>query len=93
MLHTTTAHNLLLFPNSPSLWPFFTGAALRGRLQRLGEDPVPVAGKRRTCVHYRVGGDVQVDLWYDADRRLVRQESVDEGHDTVLELMRITDEQ
>lgn len=68
------------------------GRALRGKLQRVADETVRVGGRRTNCTHFRVAGDVQVDLWYDADRRLVRQESVDEGHDTVLELVKIVDE-
>jgi hypothetical protein len=68
------------------------GRALRGKLECVGEETVVVAGKRRLCTHYRVAGDVQVELWFDESRRLVRLESIDQGHKTLLELMRITDE-
>lgn len=64
------------------------GRPLRGRVERLGEETLTVAGKRSACTHYRIGGDVEVELWYDSERRLVRQESVDSGHKSVLELTR-----
>jgi hypothetical protein len=67
------------------------GRALRGELRFVGDEPVVVAGEQKTAHHYRVTGDVKADLWYDADLRLVRQESVDQGHETTLELIRITD--
>jgi hypothetical protein len=65
---------------------------LHGRLARIGEETLKIAGQRRVCTHYSVGGDVQVDLWYDESRRLVRMETIDQGHKTVLELMRLVDE-
>jgi hypothetical protein len=68
------------------------GVKLRGEMKRVGEETVKVAGKKTTCTHYRIRGDVEVDLWYDADRRLARQESVDSGHKTVLELTRVAGE-
>ncbi|MSR56919.1 MAG: hypothetical protein EXS05_04525 [Planctomycetaceae bacterium] len=68
------------------------GRALHGKLERIGEETIRVAGRRQTATHYRISGDVEVELWYDASRRLVRQESVDEGHKTQLELLKITDQ-
>lgn len=68
------------------------GRALHGKLQRVGEETLRIAGRRESVTHYRVSGDVEVELWYDASRRLVRQESVDEGHKTQLELLKITDQ-
>ena len=67
------------------------GRILRGELQCVGEDAVMVAGRPISCTHYRITGDVQVDVWYDASRRLVRQESLEWRHKTVLELTRIAD--
>jgi hypothetical protein len=68
------------------------GKKLRGQLQRVGEEMVVVAGKKKPCTHYRVAGDVDVNVWYDARQRLVRQESVDSGHKTVMELVRVAAE-
>jgi hypothetical protein len=39
--------------------------------------------------HYKLTGKVNVDLWYDGSDRLVRQEWVESGHKTVLELVRV----
>jgi hypothetical protein len=68
------------------------GVKLRGEMKRVGEEAIKVAGRKATCTHYRIRGDVEVDVWYDADRRLARQESVDSGHKTVLELTRLAAE-
>ena len=34
-------------------------------------------------------GDVEVDVWYDEQGRLARQESVEDGHRMVMELVRV----
>ena len=65
------------------------GRHLRGKMTHVGDEIITVAGKRKTCAHYRIAGDVQVELWYDSARRLVRQESVDDGHKALMELTRI----
>jgi len=48
-----------------------------------------VAGQSVSAAHYRLVGDVKVDLWYDAQDRMLRQDSLEDGHRTVLELTRI----
>jgi hypothetical protein len=68
------------------------GKKLRGELQRVGEEAVIVAGRKKACTHFKIAGDVEVDVWYDAQQRLVRQESVESGHKTVMELVRMTGE-
>lgn len=79
-------------PQAVSLLDSDKGQHLRGELTHVGDEVITVAGKRKTCTHYRISGDVQVELWYDSFRRLVRQESVDSGHKTLLELTRIAAE-
>jgi Family of unknown function (DUF6134) len=39
--------------------------------------------------HFQLNGKVQVDVWYDGAGRLVRQEWMEEGHRTKLELKHI----
>lgn len=68
------------------------GRHLKGQVQRIGDETVTVAGKKQTCTHYKIAGDVDVDVWYDSDRRLVRQQTVEEGHKTVMELTRVAAE-
>jgi hypothetical protein len=65
------------------------GQNLKGELKYLGAEMITIAGERQSCAHYRVSGDVQVDLWYDKTQRLARQEGVDSGHKTLLELIRL----
>jgi hypothetical protein len=61
----------------------------RGRLQVVGERTLTIGGQSRRLAHYRLQGRAVIDLWYDGKDRLVRQEWLEEGHRTVLELARI----
>jgi hypothetical protein len=65
------------------------GVRLKGLVQRVGDETITVAGEKVACTHFKIGGDVKVEVWYDADQRLVRQETVDSGHKTVMELTRL----
>jgi hypothetical protein len=66
-----------------------TGRDINANLQYVGASQVNVAGQGQNCSHYRLTGGVQVDLWFDAAERLVREEFVEDGHKTILELTRI----
>ncbi len=66
-----------------------TGKELHGTLQFVGTQQLAAAGQTQNCSHYRLSGDLQVELWYDAQERLVRQEAVEDGHRTLLELLQI----
>jgi hypothetical protein len=65
-----------------------TGRVLNATLQYVGATQLSVAGAVQNCAHYRLSGQVQVDLWYDANARLVRQEWVEDNHKAVLDLAR-----
>jgi hypothetical protein len=62
------------------------GEAFNGTIQYLGTTPLNVAGRPQNCAHYRVTCKLTVDLWYDAQDRLVRREWVEDGHRVQLEL-------
>jgi hypothetical protein len=66
-----------------------TGRELHGSLQQVGPGKVQVAGKVVACTHYRLKHELTVDLWYDGQGRLLRQEWVEEGKRVVLELQSI----
>jgi hypothetical protein len=66
-----------------------TGRVLSATMQYVGASQVSVAGAAQTCAHYRLSGQVQVDLWYDGQARLVRQEWVEDNHKAVLSLARV----
>jgi hypothetical protein len=60
------------------------------RLQYVATEQRPLNGQVQNVYHYRLtGSQVQVDLWYDGGERLVRQEWVEDGHRTLLELTRV----
>jgi hypothetical protein len=68
-----------------------TGKDIQSTLQKAaGLEAVNVAGQLQNCKHYTLrGGGLEVDLWYDAQDRLVREEATESGHKTRLELARI----
>lgn len=65
------------------------GRDMQGRLQFLGTAQIAVAGQLQNVQHYRFHGPKRIELYYDAGQRLVHQEWVEEGHPTVLELVRL----
>jgi hypothetical protein len=67
-----------------------TGRTMSAKIKFVGEEKLAVGGKEQTCAHYRLSGGATADLWYDAQERLVRQEWMEDGHKTVLDLSRIT---
>lgn len=68
------------------------GKLLKGKLQRIGEKTFDLAGRQRNCTEYRITGDVDVVLWFDASRRLVWQESKERGHKVSFSLTRVSNE-
>ena len=63
-----------------------TGESKKIRLQRVGKEEWKTARERLNCTRYRVDGELQADLWFDASERLVRQKSIESGHVTELRL-------
>jgi hypothetical protein len=66
-----------------------TGKLINAKLEKIGVEKITVMGKPVDCAHYKLSGGVQVDLWYDGADRMVRQESLEQGHRTVLDLSRL----
>lgn len=62
------------------------GQQRAGTLKKIGADKTIVSGQEIDTTHYRIRGDVEVDVWYDDEGRLVRQDSLESGHRMVLEL-------
>jgi hypothetical protein len=63
-----------------------TGRALHGRFEYVDQRNVNVNGAWVECAHYHIGGDNEMELYFDSHHRLVRQETVEQGHATVLQL-------
>jgi hypothetical protein len=57
-------------------------------LEKVGTEKLIIAEVEINATHYRLRGEVVVDVWYDQFRRMVRQESMESGHRVVLELMK-----
>lgn len=66
-----------------------TGKDLSGVLRQVGTSPIAINGAAVPCAHWRVTGGVTADIWYDAQQRMVRQETIEDGHRTLLELVSI----
>jgi hypothetical protein len=80
---TSTYWRLPLLPEGAravALLDVDTGAVVEGRLQLVETVTLEVGGKALRCRHYRVGGPLQADLWFDDAGRLVQQDSVEDGH-------------
>jgi hypothetical protein len=68
------------------------GTCKSGKVQYVGDEVLEAADRRVHCMHYRITGDVDVEVWYDRSRRLVRQESQERGHKVRFELVSVTAE-
>jgi hypothetical protein len=66
------------------------GQELARRLDYVGPEELGVAGQAQKCYHFRVaGGPGPVDLWFDGQHRLAREEFVEMGHRTVVHLTQV----
>src|SRR5262249_24603105 len=77
-------------PHSVVLLNSDKGERQQAEVTRLADESVIVHGADQKCAHYSLSGDVQVHLWYDDQRRLVRQQSIEQGHRTELFLLTIS---
>jgi hypothetical protein len=66
-----------------------TGEEQPAKLDVVGATKTMVAGKMTDCTRLHVSGPTPADLWYDARGRLVGQETIEDGHKTVLTLREI----
>jgi hypothetical protein len=67
-----------------------TGRDIEAQMRYVGANLITVAGQQLNCSHYQLsGGNLQIDLWYDAQERLVREQSVEQGQIMLLELQSI----
>lgn len=65
------------------------GRQLTAKVEKLAPETLKMDAGSIKASHYRMGGDVEVDVWYDPEGLIVRQESVESGHKTLLELTKI----
>jgi len=65
-----------------------TGKEFTGQLQYIGTEQLTYLNQPQSCYHFRVtGGSYPIDVWFDRYHRLVRQEFIDSGHKTIVQLM------
>lgn len=62
------------------------GRDLEAYIHFVTEEKRPIAGAVQKVQHFQLTGKVKVDLWYDEAGRLVRQEWMEDGHHTQMEL-------
>jgi hypothetical protein len=65
------------------------GTDMAARMQFVANEALTIDGRRTQCEHFRLTGAVKVDLWYDAEQRLVKQDSIESGHRTTITLQRV----
>jgi hypothetical protein len=59
-----------------------------GQLQYIGSKQLPIGEQLIACYQFRVtGAGNPIDLWFDQHHRLVRQEFVESGHKTIVQLV------
>lgn len=66
-----------------------SGKDFEGKLTYVATEKHRVAGQEVTLNHYRLTGKLNIDLWYDGHERLVRQEWMEQGHKTIMVLVRV----
>jgi hypothetical protein len=65
-----------------------SGKGFTGQLQYVGTEQLTLLSQPQSCYHFRVtGGSYPIDVWFDRYHRLVRQEFIDSGHKTVVQLI------
>jgi hypothetical protein len=66
-----------------------TGRDLDAKVTYVGQEELMISGQSQTLLHYKLAGKVNIDLWFDDADRLARQEFVEDGHKTIVELTKI----
>jgi hypothetical protein len=67
-----------------------TGKEFIGRLLYVGTEPLTIANQKQDCYHFRLsGGAYPVDLWFDRYHLLVKQDFVETGHRTIMQVTNI----
>ncbi len=66
------------------------GELIPGKLVYVGKENIKVSGKLQTTYHFRAfKKSLPVDLWFDAQHRMVRQELTQQGHRTVIQMTNV----
>jgi hypothetical protein len=84
-----TLPELKLRENNLTILDADNGKLLEAKLAYVATEKHKIAGQEVSLNHYRLTGKLTVDLWYDGHDRLVRQEWTEQGHKTILILVRV----
>ena len=60
------------------------------RIDDITVEHLTISGYQADCTHYRLSGDLVANLWFDAQHRLVQQQTTEDGRPVELRLTRIT---
>jgi hypothetical protein len=60
------------------------------RVESVTAEEVRIQERMVDCTHFHLVGDLNADLWFDRNRRLVRQQTTEDGYPVTLQLARIT---
>jgi Family of unknown function (DUF6134) len=66
------------------------GAVHALRIEDVATEQLVIAGRNIACTHYHLGGDLAADLWFDAEQRLVQEQTTEDGRPVETRLTRIT---
>jgi hypothetical protein len=58
-------------------------------IRAIGADQVTVDGRRIDCAHVRVSGEIEADLWFDDQDRIVGQKTIEDGYPTELRMIHV----
>ncbi|HUY35149.1 MAG TPA: DUF6134 family protein [Pirellulales bacterium] len=59
-------------------------------IRAMGAERVMVDRRRIDCAHLRVSGEIEADLWFDDQDRIVGRKTIEDGYPTELRLVRVS---
>lgn len=66
-----------------------SGTTRAVQVKTMEKIPISITGQSRECQHVKIDGPSPADLWFDDQQRLVRQKSVESGHQLELRIKQI----
>jgi hypothetical protein len=60
------------------------------KVEHLPGEPLTIGRQQVMCSRCRLSGEVEADLWFDGQNRIVRQKSIEDGYPTELRLTRVS---
>jgi Family of unknown function (DUF6134) len=66
------------------------GSVHPARISEITLEGLEIAGSKIECTHYHLDCDLAADLWFDSQRRLVRQKTIEDGYPVEIRLTRRT---